>query len=496
MAVLAVLTGGGAVAQGYGDTIDFMPRTPDYYYDDWWADQWGDTSNAALWLSYNATFRRFNTDRPLRIVGVAAAMSNLWFDVRNLQVLEVDDFQDTVEYLQLFDAYPDSFVMVAQIPWHVTDSHQYARVSTYPHINQEPWCCRMGEEEWVLPLYTYFFDNPVVVSDSFYLGCTHNFEDYRRPYSHEVYWITTVRTGIWTYATQFPYRCVNSPCQPMPLHKFRYDDSGLIRYKDDPAITMIFPIVECVAVETKNIHAEEIDSGRVRLRWDADSLNSDWEVAWGVSGTPPDSCVTMSCGSPEVVLDSLVAGVRYVAYLRAACRYIGQDYYSEWSDSIEIYIPVRHTVRAEANYAVRGSVEGGGVYEEGETAVLTARAWRPYSFLRWDDGEVTNPRRIVVTQDTAFTALFTDPEGMAAADSLGTMVQLLPNPAHNTVTVRTSAYSHDATLTIRDAAGRELLSMPVTSPSLTIPLRDYPSGTYMVTLTTKEGTATRQLVVE
>ncbi len=40
---------------------------------------------------------------------------------------------------------------------------------------------------------------------------------------------------------------------------------------------------------------------------------------------------------------------------------------------------------------------------------------RTYRFQRWDDGDTTNLRRIVVTQDTAFIAMFTDPEGIEPA---------------------------------------------------------------------------------
>ena len=43
-AVIAVLVSGGVCAQGSGDTIDFTPRNPNYYYNDWWVlDQDGDT---------------------------------------------------------------------------------------------------------------------------------------------------------------------------------------------------------------------------------------------------------------------------------------------------------------------------------------------------------------------------------------------------------------------------------------------------------------------
>ena len=49
-------------------------------------------------------------------------------------------------------------------------------------------------------------------------------------------------------------------------------------------------------------------------------------------------------------------------------------------------------------------------YYDGETAVLTATADEGYTFWQWSDGETSNPRKIVVTEDIELTALFTKDE--------------------------------------------------------------------------------------
>ena len=53
-----------------------------------------------------------------------------------------------------------------------------------------------------------------------------------------------------------------------------------------------------------------------------------------------------------------------------------------------------------------GKVTGTGVYNENEEATLTAIANSGYRFVKWSDGNTDNPRTIVVTQDSTFTAIF------------------------------------------------------------------------------------------
>ena len=53
-----------------------------------------------------------------------------------------------------------------------------------------------------------------------------------------------------------------------------------------------------------------------------------------------------------------------------------------------------------------GSVTGGDVYDEGETAVLEAIPNTGYRFTRWNDGNTDNPRNVVVTKNATYIASF------------------------------------------------------------------------------------------
>ncbi|MBO4600247.1 MAG: T9SS type A sorting domain-containing protein, partial [Bacteroidales bacterium] len=132
-------------------------------------------------------------------------------------------------------------------------------------------------------------------------------------------------------------------------------------------------------------------------------------------------------------------------------------------------------------------------------AVLSAHAWMPYIFRQWDDGEMENPRRVVVTQDTVFTALFTDPVGIVgtAEDEAG--FSLLPNPASGRVRcVRYGQELAEGVLAVVDAYGREVATV-VMGPqerSAWVDVSRLPQGVYFVSLTTGRGVSTQKLVVE
>ena len=59
-----------------------------------------------------------------------------------------------------------------------------------------------------------------------------------------------------------------------------------------------------------------------------------------------------------------------------------------------------------ANDDAMGYVRGGGYYAAGDTATLTAQANEGYRFVRWDDGNTTPYRDIIVTADVTVTAIF------------------------------------------------------------------------------------------
>ena len=74
------------------------------------------------------------------------------------------------------------------------------------------------------------------------------------------------------------------------------------------------------------------------------------------------------------------------------------------------------TLTVEANNALWGSVSGGGEYLYGDTATIAATANIGCEFLFWNDSITDNPRTVVVTQDSTFTAHFGPLEYLVETD--------------------------------------------------------------------------------
>lgn len=67
---------------------------------------------------------------------------------------------------------------------------------------------------------------------------------------------------------------------------------------------------------------------------------------------------------------------------------------------------IDYHIEAWATPENAGTVSGGGTYHYGDTLTLEATANPGFVFESWNDGSHTNPREVVVTQDSTFTASF------------------------------------------------------------------------------------------
>ncbi|MBP5562634.1 MAG: hypothetical protein J6X51_01200, partial [Bacteroidales bacterium] len=70
-----------------------------------------------------------------------------------------------------------------------------------------------------------------------------------------------------------------------------------------------------------------------------------------------------------------------------------------------------YTITVKSNNAEWGTVTGGGSYKDGETATISAIPSAGYYFIAWNDGNVENPRKVVVTGNAEYIATFSDTPG-------------------------------------------------------------------------------------
>ena len=65
-----------------------------------------------------------------------------------------------------------------------------------------------------------------------------------------------------------------------------------------------------------------------------------------------------------------------------------------------------YTISVLSNNDAYGSASGGGTYEEDTQVDIAATPYAGYRFVSWDDDNTENPRTIIVTSDSTFTAVF------------------------------------------------------------------------------------------
>ena len=92
-------------------------------------------------------------------------------------------------------------------------------------------------------------------------------------------------------------------------------------------------------------------------------------------------------------------------------------------------------INAESNDSHMGSFSGQGTYLSGTQVSLSANPYHGYHFVKWSDGVTDNPRTIILTQDTTFTAEFAKNEYSIAT--------LSANPEWGTTSGDTTAFYWD-----------------------------------------------------
>lgn len=76
------------------------------------------------------------------------------------------------------------------------------------------------------------------------------------------------------------------------------------------------------------------------------------------------------------------------------------------TSTLHLQVMHNYTISLLANSSKYGYVEGGGIYKQDTTITITAIPNKGYQFNQWSDGNTDNPRQVIVTQDSVFTAIF------------------------------------------------------------------------------------------
>lgn len=148
-----------------------------------------------------------------------------------------------------------------------------------------------------------------------------------------------------------------------------------------------------------------------------------------------------------------------------------------------VFVGREMTVTVIANPPQGGTVTGGGTYHYMDTATLQAIPNSGYTFTGWHDGNTSNPRQVVVTSNTTYSANFAATQSIdEVADAA---IKLSPNPATDYVTLSLAGVSGEVSVAVIDINGKNVftqsgVSVSDNGASLKLDVSSLPAGSYFV----------------
>lgn len=465
-----------ATIQTWGQTYDTIYcRSDELYYSEWYdtALPFWDSGGPCCLRPFNpegntpTLYKAVSdyTEHPLRVRGLGVMHTinyNMWcMDHNNVRCSSPTRVP---EYVRLYQgAGGDSIIRLAHLRWD-TAKPQVLKLPKKQDTSLHGF-------EYAY-LYRVYFDTPVIVDSVFYIAGSNYNNIYIRqgiPEHIPTYNVMIGRAG--TFAD--PYvSCQRYHNKLFTIWDEEKDEIGS-RSTNYWYYGPFFPIVSDTNVQLI-LHSADSTMGSV--------LGGGWYM---------DSTYATIRAVPE-------RGFRFTHWddgVTENPRRILMTHYMEFTAYFEEWT---HILNVNADVE-RGSVTGGGTYRDGDTATIAARAWNIWKFVGWDDGDTTNPRQVVVTQDTSFTALFLSSQGIGTPGSDGLCFALTPNPTQGNcllVMENDIASYSGCRVTVTDAQGREVLHCRVVSQTTPLATDRLAAGVYLVTLTTPKGTASQRLVVK
>ena len=356
---------------------------------------------------------------------------------------------DPPEYLLLYDALTDTFELKAMIQWEICDTAGrpwYDWIVNAEDGKPTTWSEAFGASgpPHYYRVFDMYFDEPVTVYDSFYVGGTQRMllGNSNRGTSYFCYTLvfmdTTTMVPIYNSSILwkiYSYESHGGNCTPNQWH-----------WTQTSQWMMVLPIIEVVDTSFANaptcprvsgLFARGNYTDTVKVQWDYDSLHQEFELSYGRDGTRPDEgTVVTLMDNKWVFTDTAYSDTPMVAYVRTVCREYDTLRRSGWSS------PVYFRLHCE----------------------------RP---------------------DT------THHEGISVPDEKGDLsrfVQLMPNPAAGRTTVL-SSYGI-VRVEVYDVRGERVLDQAAHGTTASFDVTGWQAGAYVVLVRTPAGTIAKRLIVE
>ena len=336
------------------------------------------------------------TDRPLTILGIAV-LCEIDVTHHDLQPGDVYFYEDTnllfpkSERIAIYKptAVFDSMVEIASGTYSVFNAKPYilSDSSTNTPIVDSSSCDDNSPRPYSERLYGHdsypemfppirfregYFDNPVVVSDSFYVAVglrnsyqfiyieddvdgTRSVGNYRIAVHYGSYFARVASKEFLPFDTKDPFgrhrnKFLEHNGRWAPYSHFgqRYDSTVMfvdsIHTNFNERQLYIFPIIDTIAYHYTcpvpiHFRAVEQNGDCVVLSWSSHGDHDNWQVIFVPEGASPDTASPTLCQSNLYSHCGLEPGVHYRAFVRAQCKERPDStYFSDWVECGPIYI--------------------------------------------------------------------------------------------------------------------------------------------------------------
>ena len=449
LVIAGLLYGMAAAAQTppvTGDTI--YGRNPTYLYQRLWADPYDSVIPQTVDYNFEIPGGEYGvpleyvyyyyTDTPLNIIGLAMSGS-ISYDVTGWVSVNDTDLTHWCEYLRLYkherEGDYDTMRLIGERAINILDTTRWMY-----HFDVN---CNVNPFHFYYPVYELYFDKPIVVTDSFYMGATIYYmypEENGLPQSWPLYYYALEPLcDCWNCCSPETFPCCNQDLRVATnLLRSHYTASPRVtRWKfrervNSEDICAMWPIIDTTGMNlgphvepcgmAENLHVGSMWDGNVLVLWDSVPGHLGWQLALGRADADPESYPVITLASTSKVFHGLDTGEVYAVRVRARCK--GEENYSEWSDTVQFVI-------------------GGG-------------------------------------------------EGIE--DREGQNTYLIPNPAAGKVTVASSYPMRH--VEVYDMGGRKLLDQNCTGLSTGFDVSGWPESTYLVVVWNLQGTSVHKLTVD
>lgn len=301
---------------------------PQYIY--WYSDEtYGMGGNGGMWPSVEEVAMGFHVDDSVKVLGMAVVT-----DTSSSVLFMIEDTSDDAwkEYLTLYKPLGNSMGVMGRQPVHATDACRRLSVDGVPLWHASGPLSQCYRENWIYDLHEVFFDSAIWVADSFYIGLTRHGSaiDPANPN-----WMPS-RPLYAVYQTEI-HDQDNIPLRyPLIPYRFRMLGSESWMYGEFRSLMMVYPIIELegdTCPQVQNFTVVPQGGGSVLVYWSPETNHSWWEIAYGIAGTPIDSCSHVTVYESPIQLTGLMADSSYEVHIRAVCR-LGNYMQGLWSSSL------------------------------------------------------------------------------------------------------------------------------------------------------------------